>query len=318
MEKILNLLPLTKTEQLEFLAAAPGCEQVFHPTDNMSVLFPPSPADWFVGKTIILGNPSPADLTHATDLKWLQTWSAGTDAYNRPGILPPNALLTSATGAYGQSVSEHMLAMLLSLMKKLPLYRDGQFSGSWQDLGAVKTLVGAKVLLLGTGDLGSSFALLCKALGAYTIGLRRYSSKPAPGVDEMHALSEVDSFLPQADVVAMTLPGTQDNRHFMDERRLSLMKKDAILINAGRGRCVDTDALTSALQNGNLWGAGLDVTQPEPLPQDHPLWQCPNVFITPHIAGGEHLSITRDRIVSIALENLRNYLAGQPLRNRVN
>lgn len=318
MEKILNLLPLTEDERAAFLAAAPGCEQSFHPSANLNVLFPPAPAEWYEGVTIILGNPSPADLVHAPALKWVQTWTAGVDPYLRPGVLPEGARLTSAVGSYGQSVSEHMLAMLFCLMKRMHLYRDGQFSGSWADRGAVKSLVGATVLLAGTGDLGSSFAKLCKALGAKTIGLRRDPSIPADGIDEMHSLAEVDAYLPHADVFAMTLPGTPETYHFMDQRRLALMKPDAILVNAGRGPGVDMDALTATLQAGHLWGAALDVTEPEPLPPTHPLWQCPNVFITPHIAGGEHLAATKGRIAAIALENLKCFLAGQPLRNPMN
>lgn len=318
MDVILNLLPLTEDERAAFLAAAPGCKQTFHPSTNLNVLFPPAPAEWYDGVTVILGNPAPADLVHAPKLKWLQTWTAGTDPYLRPGVLPEGARLTSCVGAYGQSVSEHMLAMLLSMMKRLPLYRDGQGSGSWKDWGAVKSLSGATVLLAGVGDLGSSFALLCKTLGAHTIGLRRDAAKSAPGVDEMYSLTEVDSLLPQADVFAMTLPGTPETYHFMDARRLALMKSDAILVNAGRGPGVDMDALTAALQNNRLWGACLDVTEPEPLPAQHPLWQCPNALITPHIAGGEHLATTKARIAAIVKANLLRFLAGEPLQNRMN
>lgn len=319
MDKILNLLPLTEEERGAFLAAAPGCEQVFFPSSNLNILFPPAPPERYDGVTVILGNPAPADLVHAPALKWLQTWTAGTDPYLVDGVLPPGASLTSCVGAYGQSVSEHMLAMLLTLMKNLHRYRDNQRGGSWADLGPVKSLAGSTVLLAGTGDLGSSFALLCKALGAgRTIGLRRDPAKPAPGVDEMHSLDEFDRFLPLADVVAMTLPGTPETYHFMDARRLALMREDAILINAGRGPGVDMAALNAALTEGRILGAALDVTEPEPLPPDHPLWQRPNLLITPHIAGGEHLSATKGRIAAIALDNLARFLADKPLRNRMN
>jgi phosphoglycerate dehydrogenase-like enzyme len=226
-------------------------------------------------------------------------------------------MLTCAVGAYGQAVSEQMFASLLSVMKRLPVYRDHQNAHQWTLEGKVKTLRGAAVLLLGTGDIGSHFAALVKAMGARTVGLNRHPDKPVDHIDELHSISELDAFLPQADVVAMSLPQTPDTIHLMDERRLSLLRPDAILVNAGRGTAVDCLALAEALQGNKLWGAALDVTEPEPLPPDHPLWDCPNLLLTPHCAGGDRLEQTGRNIVAIALENLKRYLAGEPLRNRM-
>ena len=250
-------------------------------------------------------------------LEWLQTNSAGVEAYIRPGVLAGDTLLTNATGAYGLAIAEHMLGMLLELFKKLELYRDAQKSGAWQSQGAVKAVYGSTVLVLGMGDIGGEFAARCKALGAKVIGVRR-SPRPCPEyADEVHLLEDLDSLLPQADVVAVTLPGTDATRGLMSRERLAKMKEGAVLLNVGRGFIVDTEALCDALERGHLSGAGVDVTDPEPLPPTHRLWNIPTAVVTPHISGFYHLRETHERIVGIFLENLRHFQAGEPLRNLV-
>ena len=316
METILNLLPLTDCERADFLAAAPNDDHIFCPAPDLAFTPDTASLDKIARSTVILGCVPPHMLTGCTGLKWLQTWSAGVNQYLAPGALPQGAMLTSASGAYGQAVSEHMFASLLSVMKRLNTYRDCQRDHQWTDLGQVKALTGATVLCLGTGDLGSHFAGLVKAMGAHTVGLNRHPEKPVAHMDELHPLTELDAWLPQADVVAMTLPETPETIHLMNAYRLSLMKSDAILVNAGRGSAVDCLALAEMLRAGKLWGAALDVTEPEPLPADHPLWDCPNLVLTPHIGGGDHLPQTVRNIVHIALENLRRFTAGEPLRNR--
>ena len=310
MELILNLLTLNEKQRKDFLRAAEGYEQIFAPGGALED-GQPIPRPLYRRAAVILGNPPAEELAACENLRLLQTRSAGTDQYQRPGVLSGGVTLLNASGAYGHSVSEHMFAMLLSLMKRLPAYRDRQRDGIWSDLGPVKTLAGARVLCVGTGDLGSSFARLCKALGAKTAGVRRDAGKPAGGIDEMYPMDRLDGLLTQADVVALMLPHTADTAHLMDRRRLLLMKKDAILLNGGRGTAVDCAALAEVLEDGRLWGACLDVTDPEPLPVDHPLWAQERAVLTPHAAGGDHLADTADRIAAIALEHLASFLKGQ-------
>ena len=317
METILNLLPLTDDERAAFVACAPNEDQIFLPSPHLAFTGETASLDKVARATIILGNVPPHMLVGSTGLKWLQTWSAGVNAYTLPGAFPKGAMLTSAVGAYGPAVSEHMFASLLAVMKRLPAYRDLQSAHRWADAGTVRSLRGSTVLLLGTGDLGGHFAALVKSMGARTIGLNRHPETPVACIDELHPLSELDAWLPHADVVSMTLPETPQTIRLMNARRLSLLKPDAILLNAGRGTAVDCLALAEALRTGRLWGSALDVTEPEPLPADHPLWDCPNLLLTPHIAGGDHMDGTIRSIVSIALENLRHFMAGEPLRNRV-
>ena len=130
-------------------------------------------------------------------------------------------------------------------------------------------------------------------------------------------MEELDGLLPQADVVALMLPHSPQTEGLMDARRLRLMKEDAILLSMGRGSVLDQEALAAVRGEGRLWGAALEVTVPEPLPQDSPLWDIPNLLLTPHVAGGMRLEITRKACVKLAQDNLRRYLAGEPLVNQV-
>ena len=303
--------------------AAPGWEFRFRGTDTLvcapQEALPGQPVtqedvDW---AQVILGNVPAAMLHGSPALEWLQTNSAGVEPYIQPGVLAGDTLLTNATGAYGLAIAEHMLGMLLELFKKLELYRDAQKSGAWQSQGAVKAVYGSTVLVLGMGDIGGEFAARCKALGAKVIGVRR-SPRPCPEyADEVHLLEDLDSLLPQVDVVAITLPGTDATRGLMSRERLAKMKEGAVLLNVGRGFIVDTEALCDALERGHLSGAGVDVTDPEPLPPTHRLWNIPTAVVTPHISGFYHLRETHERIVGIFLENLRHFQAGEPLRNLV-
>lgn len=316
METILNLLPLTEGERAAFREAAGDHEQLFLPAATTRSNAQVDPA-LLARAAVILGCPDPQALAGLSRLKWLQTWSAGVDPYLTPGVLPQETMLTSAVGAYGTAVSEHMLSMALALMKNLPFYRDHQTAHLWRDEGQVKSPMGAIVLILGTGDLGSHFAVRMKALGAHTVGLNRHPDRPVPGFDQICSIGDLDIWLPRADLVASTLPGSPETYHILNRERIGAMKPDAILLNAGRGTGVDCLALAELLKAGRLWGAALDVTEPEPLPADHPLWDCPNLLLTPHTAGGDRLDATVRAINAIALDNLKRYLSGKPLRNQM-
>lgn len=322
-KRALVTIPTGERHRYLLQQAAPGWEFRFRGTDTLvcapQEALPGQPVtqedvDW---AQVILGNVPAAMLHGSPALEWLQTNSAGVEPYIQPGVLAGDTLLTNATGAYGLAIAEHMLGMLLELFKKLELYRDAQKSGAWQSQGAVKAVYGSTVLVLGMGDIGGEFAARCKALGAKVIGVRR-SPRPCPEyADEVHLLEDLDSLLPQADVVAITLPGTDATRGLMSRERLAKMKEGAVLLNVGRGFIVDTEALCDALERGHLSGAGVDVTDPEPLPPTHRLWNIPTAVVTPHISGFYHLRETHERIVGIFLENLRHFQAGEPLRNLV-
>lgn len=270
---------------------------------------------------VIVGNLPPVKLSAAKNLEWVQLNSAGADQYTKPGVLPDGCVLTNATGAYGLAVSEHMLALVFDLIRRMNQYHENQAEHVWQykgnPMGSIISVEGSTVLVLGMGDIGGDFARKMKALGAYTIGVRRTDKEKPEYLDEQYTLDALDALLPRADIVAMVLPGGEATHHLMDERRLRLMKKGSYLINVGRGNAIDPKALLSVMQDGHLGGCGLDVTEPEPLPADDPLWSLGNVVITPHVAGNFFLQETFERIVRIAGGNLEAWASGRDLRNVV-
>jgi len=266
---------------------------------------------------IILGNVPIAVLAHATRLVWIQLSSAGANGYTDPGVLPSGARLTCSSGAFGMAVSEHLLALLLALIKNLGIYRDAQNQGQWHPALPTHTIHGSTILVVGLGDLGSSFASLVHSMGAYVIAVRRSVGLKPDYVDELHPVEELDTLLPRADYVAITLPGIPSTNHMFDADRLARMKQGAYLINVGRGSVLDTEALVAALESGHLAGAGLDVFEQEPVPAGHRLWQLPQVVITPHTAGGFQLPATVESIFDILVENLVRFRSGKPLHNLI-
>ena len=307
-EYILNLLPLHEGEREEFEAIAPDAVHVYA---HRSTATP----DQLAAATIIFGWPREGDMKQAVSLKWFQSMWAGTEEYN--GHLPEGVLFTSSSGSNSRSVAEHMLTSLLAVCRRLPTYLNSQRAHIWKDEGPMKTILGGTVLVVGAGNVGSTFARLCQGLGARTIGLKRTVRGPVEGFDEIRAIDELDTLLPQADVVALTLPHSPQTVGLINASRIARMKDDAVLLSAGRGSVLDQDALAEAMKGGKLWGAALDVTDPEPLPADSPLWDVPNLLLTPHVAGGMRLEITRRKCVEMAQENLRRYLAGEKLHNIV-
>ena len=260
---------------------------------------------------IMIGNVSPEKLKNAKRLEWLQLNSAGADNYCKDGVLKEGVLLTNATGAYGLAISEYMVGMSFLLQNKLYQYYENQRNHQWKDEGNVTSVYGSVTLVVGLGDIGGEYAKRMKALGSYTIGVRRTKSQKPEYLDELYTMEKLDSLIPRADFVALSLPNTPATHHLMDERRLRLMKRTGFLINVGRGSAIDTEALCKVLKEGHLGGCGVDVTDPEPLPEDHPLWDMPRMVITPHISGQFHLQETFERIVKIAGRNLDKFLAGQ-------
>ena len=210
-------------------------------------------------------------------------------------------------------MGEHMFAMLLSIQKKLHVYRDNQNRCDWSDEGQVLSLTGNKVLIAGVGNIGLSFARMMKAFDSHIIGIKRRIGECPEGVDELHTMEELDDLLPKADVVLSILPNTPATRNVFGRQQFKKMKKSAIFMNAGRGNAVNTEDLCNALIAGDIYAAGLEVTDPEPLPQEHRLWNIKNAVITPHVSGDFHLPQTLDFIADIAVENVRRYLNGEEL-----
>ena len=208
-----------------------------------------------------------------------------------------------------------LIAMLFALQKRLDIYQNQQKDHHWEKQTHMMVTEGSHVLVIGLGDIGTTFARKMKALGAHVTGIRK-SRKPKPEyVDAQYTMEALPELLPQADIVALSLPGYSDTKGVIGEKELHLMKENTILLNVGRGTAIDSLALAKALQEGAIYGAGLDVTDPEPLPEDHPLWDAPHCIITPHVSGGYALPETLEKILELSIENLERYEKGETLHN---
>ena len=269
------------------------------------------------GFTAVIWNIAP-EVLKDSDVKLLQLNSAGYEAYRKQD-LPEGIAVCNARGAYGLTVSEHMLALTFSLIRHLQRYRDRQSAHIWKDCGKVSSIYGSTVLVLGLGDIGGEYARKVKALGAgCVIGVRRNAKGEKPNyLDEQYAIDELDTLLPRADIVAMVLPGGKETEGLINKKRIALMKPGAYIVNCGRGSSIVQDDLLEALESGRIAGAAIDVCDPEPLPASSPLWDLENLIITPHVAGNFFLQETFERVVSIACDNLQRFILGQELFNQV-
>ncbi len=304
LHNILVSMPLKPEHREQFIKALPDAQVRFARWQELA-------DEELAGFDAAVGKPAADLLPKLKGLKLLQLSSSGVDPeYLKLRELLPEAVLCSSSGAFGQAISEHMLGMLLMLLKRLHEYRDDQMTAEWIDRGDVRSPRRMTVLIIGAGSIGTDFARLVKLMGARTVGVRRTRGEADPVYDEMHTFDELDRLLPGADVTALSLPETPQTVGLMDARRFGLLKTGSYLLNVGRGSVLDQDALLSALREGRLAGAGIDVTVPEPLPKDHPLWGEKNLIITPHISGFFHLRHTHDSIVDIACHNLAAWPEG--------
>lgn len=267
---------------------------------------------------IIWGLPNASTLSEYKNLRWIQSIFAGVDNYvQNKDIIPNNLKLTTATGVYDLTISEYLLATHLSLYKNLHLYRDNQSECLWKGIGGIKSIKGSTVLVWGMGGIGTSYAKLVKNMGAYVIGVRRADNSKPDFVDEIYLADEVHKVLHKADMIAVTMPKTSKTDNLINKNMIDKMKDGAMIMNIGRGSIINTDDLCDALESGKLSGAGLDVVDPEPLPNDHKLWKMKNVIITPHTSG----LFTYKEPLEISLElfknNLHRYFNGEQLINEV-
>jgi phosphoglycerate dehydrogenase-like enzyme len=229
-------------------------------------------------------------LPRAKRLKYLQSMSSGTNQYDRDGFEKHGILLASGQGVNVNAVSEHAIGLLLSLTRRLAVARDNQQKRLWRpehcDLAHREDeLAGKTMAIIGTGGIGNRIAKIAKALDMTVIGIRRDPAKGKGAADEMYAFGDLNMVLPRADVVVLSCPLTDETANIIDADALGLMKRGSLLINVARGGCMDEGALITALVQGHLTGAGLDVFTSEPLAADSPLWNMENVVATPHTAG---------------------------------
>lgn len=249
----------------------------------------------------------------ARHLKWLQAPNAGVNWTDYPEIISHPFILTNVH-IHAVSISEHLFGMLLMLVRGLHIAYRQQSKRTWEGntrLRYPETLVGKTLSIVGLGSIGQRCAMLGKAHGMRVIGVRRHP-QATPYAEQVYAPDKVREALARADIVMVLLPKTPHTLNFIGHREFEAMSKGVLFFNAGRGQTVHTDALVEALGNGTLKGAGLDTVNPEPLPSDHPLWEMPNVIISPHTAG--IFSDIQKRTMRVFLDNLRRYIKGEPVQ----
>jgi phosphoglycerate dehydrogenase-like enzyme len=310
VKNILVLIPVNEAHKKLLEGKAPAANFAYAKPNTVD-------ADLVRNANIIIGSPPAEHIKESKNLEWLQLQRAGVTEFVKKGVLPDGVILTNASGAYGLAVSEYMLGVLLEMLKNLHIYRDKQMHADWSYAGRVQAIYRSTALIAGLGDIGGEFARRLHLLGAYTIGIRRRDTDKPEYLDELYLMDKFEEILPRADIIALSLPETSLTNKIINAGTLKLMKKNAVLINVGRGTAVDTEALCDALESGQIAGAALDVTDPEPLPSDHRLWKIKNAIITPHVSGGFSLPETFERIVRICADNLEAYMNGRRLSNVV-
>ena len=249
----------------------------------------------------------PAAIAVNGSVRWVQLLSAGVENWIASGVVDGSRTWTSARGASALTVAEHALAMLLAVRRRLV---EAARARQWRSELEGHPLPGATALIVGCGAIGSSLIPMLASLDVATIAVTR-SGRTVAGAAESYAADDLPALWPRADVVVIAAPATDRTRHLVDRRVLAALPRHAVIVNVARGSLIDTDALVEALRAHEIAGAALDVTDPEPLPPGHPLWELDTALVTPHNANPE--IAWKANVARRVAENLRRYRAGDEL-----
>lgn len=298
--------------QIDSTAARCGFAADYYPDGHV-------PAELAGQYEVLYGMPDRAALRTFTSLKWFCGSFAGVDAYLDDALYPsPDVILTNSSGAYGVTIAEHLIMVTLMLLRHASAYVLEAAAHRWGPVLPMRSIMGSTITVVGTGDIGTEFARRAKAMGAKSIRGVRRTMKPAdPAFDSVHTHDQLESLLPDTDLLVLALPSTPDTIGFLSRQRIALLPKTAFVINVGRGSAIDQPALVDALNAGQLAGAALDVFVQEPIPDGDPIWGAKNLLLTPHVSGQLSLGYTRDKNVALFCEDLENYAAGRPLARYV-
>lgn len=250
----------------------------------------------------------------APNLRWFQAANAGLERLDRSGLLRRGFVVTNGSGLASAAIAEWCIAAMFALAKQFPAYQRHQAEGRWERMRGGVALQGKTCGIVGLGAIGRETAKRARAIGMRVVASRRTVDGTDPDCDELLPYSELAGLLRQSDYVVLCVPLTLETTHLIGREQLAMMKPTASLLNIARGEVIDQEALIEALKDGTIASAALDVTTPEPLPAESELWQLPNVIITPHVSGA---SDAREVTAAhLFIDNLRRYLANEPLRNQ--
>lgn len=289
---------------------------------DLDVLLAPTPADAvaLIGDAdVYYGRPSDELVTAGTKLRLIQAQSAGVDFVMKMPALQASAVpLANTRGAHAPSIAEHTFALLLALTRGLPTcsgWQQSRFWGRSEGYRLPREIMGSTIGVIGYGAIGRAIGQRAVGFGMTVVAVDLVPAMDAPYVDEVWPVSRLHEMLGVSDAVAIAVPYTAESHHMMDEAAFAAMKPGSYIVAVSRGGIIDEPALVSALQSGHLAGAGLDVAEAEPLPEDSPLWGLPNVILTPHLAGSSWQK--ERRCVEVLRENILRLQRGDELINLV-
>lgn len=255
----------------------------------------------------------------STALKWLCVPSAGVEYLLTPSAFAnEDCILTNSSGSYGVGISEHIMMVTLMMLRNFTEVFKQSVAGKWGSRVPQRSLKGMRVTILGTGDIGSTFASRIKAFEPACItGICRSGVCREPAFDRVFKSSSLDAVLPETDLLILCLPATLETQGILSKARIEMLPDDAYIVNVGRGSAIDEEALAESLNRGKLAGAALDVFVTEPLPKNSRLWNTKNLLISPHVAGNLTHDYSLDKNVEMFCDNLLRYAAGKPLEHVV-
>jgi phosphoglycerate dehydrogenase-like enzyme len=305
------------------LAAARDGEAYYHLLDGITgleMVRATTPADILEqvrDADALYGFPAPEIIAAAPRLRWIQLPSAGAEFVPRlPELVASDIVVTTTRGAHAPSVAEHVFALLLALTRCLPTCLDWQRQKHWgnsEGYGMPREIAGATLGIVGFGQLGRAVAKRARAFDLHVLALDSQTGDGKQEADAIWPPSRLPELLARSNIVVVTVPYTPETHHWIDARALETMRPGAYLVVVSRGGVVDEDALVASLRSGRLAGAALDVAEREPLPPESPLWELPNVILTPHVAGSS--AAKERRCVEILRDNLIRYQNREPLLN---
>ena len=308
--RIVLCYPVETRHVDQIQAAWPEAELVDAGQEGIAAALPS--ADIYCGHAKV---PVPWDeVVEQGRLQWIQSSAAGLDHCLVPSVIASEILVSSASGVLAKQVADQTMALLAGTLRSSPAFFRAQQKKEFIRL-PTRDLHGARVGIVGLGGNGRVLARILKAFETTIVATDWFPEQSFEHVDELLPADRLDDMLPRVDVLILTAPLNQHTHGMIDARRLRLLPKEAVLINVARGPLVVERDLAAVLASGHLWGAGIDVTEKEPLPAESPLWELPNVIISPHVGGQRASRI--DDMTKLFCENLRRFRAGEPLFNRV-
>lgn len=308
--RIVLCYPVEAHHLAQIHAAWPGCEIVDAGQERIAEELPT--ADIYCGHAKV---PVPWDEVVAqARLRWIQSSAAGMDHCLVPPVVASDIPVTSASGVLAKQVADHTLALLAGILRNLPEFFRAKNAREFIRL-PTRDLHGATIGIVGMGGNGRVLAKVLKPFETTILATDWFPERKPVEVDELLPADALDDILPRLDILILAAPLNGHTRGMIDERRLRLLPKEAVVINMARGPLIVEADLARVLKSGHLWGAGIDVTEVEPLATDSPLWEIPNLIITPHVGGQRKSRI--DDMTQLFLENSRRFQAGETLINRV-